>query len=105
MTSRSLCLFSVLLLALSIASAADRTWKGWITDSHCGLAGAHPGDTACAKSCVKKGAKFVLVDDSTKKIYVLDPQDTVVPHAGEHVLVTGTLEGHVLKVTKIEPAE
>jgi len=105
MTSRSLPFLFVLFFALPIASAADRTWKGWITDSHCGVAGAHPGDTACAKSCVKKGAKFVLVEDSTKKIYTLDPQDQVEPHAGGHVLITGTLEGHVLKFTKIEPAE
>ena len=93
-----------LLLALSIGSqAADRSWKGWITDSRCGAAGAHPGDKECAKSSVKRGAKFVLVDDSNKTVYVLDRQDKVALHAGEHVEMERTVDGHTLKVISIRP--
>jgi len=104
MKVRYIVMFALLLAVASVASAANRTWEGWITDSHCGLSGAHPGDTACARSCVKKGAKFVLVDDSTKKVYLLAPQDKVEPHAGEHVVITGTVEGHTLHFTEIDPA-
>ena len=92
----------LLLTTAVVSSAADRSWKGWITDSRCGAAGAHPGDKECAKSCVKKGAKFVFVDDADKKVYALDPQAEVAPHAGEHVMVKGTAEGHTLKLSDIE---
>jgi len=95
-----------LLLPLTVAArSADRAWKGWITDSRCGAAGAHPGDKECAKSCVKKGAKYVFVDDTSKKVYLLDPQEQVEVHAGDHVQITGALVGHVLKFTAIQPTD
>jgi len=106
MKSRSFVAAVFLLLGISVGSyAADRSWKGWITDSRCGAAGAHPGDKECAKSCVKKGAKFVLVDDADKKVYVIDPQDKVAHYAGEHVLIKGISEGHTLRFTSIEPIQ
>ena len=98
----ALCFF----LPRTFASpAADRSWKGWITDSRCGVAGAHPGDKECAKSCVKKGAKYVFVEDLNNKIYLLDPQDQVEAHAGDHVQITGTLVGHTVKFTAIQPLD
>lgn len=102
---RSFAIVIFLIPAVSIACAADRTWKGWITDSRCGASGAHPGDAECAKSCVKRGTKFVLVDDYNKNVYLLNPQDKVEPHAGEHVLVKGTMKGRTLKFTTIEPVQ
>jgi len=103
MKFRLFAALAFLLFAMSVAPASDRNWNGWITDSRCGAAGAHPGDAECAKSCVKKGAKFVLVNDTDKKVYILNPQDKVAPHAGEHVRIKGTVEGHSLKFTSIEP--
>lgn len=98
----ALCFFFPLTIA---SEAADRTWKGWITDSRCGASGAHPGDKECAKSCVKKGAKYVFVDDTSKTVYLLDPQDQVEAHAGDHVQITGVLVGHLLKFTVIQPVD
>ena len=103
MKFRLLAVVTLPLPAMSVASAADR--KGWITDSRCGASGAHPGDAICARSCVKRRAKFVLVDDSNKKVYILEPQEKVAPHAGEHVRVEGTLEGHTLKFISIQPIQ
>ena len=105
MNFRSAVLAVFLIFTYSLASHAGRTWKGWITDSRCGANGAHPGDAECARSCVKRGAKYVFVDDADKKVYLLDPQDKVEPHAGEHVTVKGTVEGHTLKFTSMEPPE
>jgi hypothetical protein len=105
MKFRLLAVVTLLLPAMSVASAADPNWKGWITDSRCGASGAHPGDAVCAKSCVKRGAKFVLVDDSNKKVYTLEPQEKVAAHASEHVQVEGTLEGHTLKFISIQPIQ
>ena len=41
MKFRLLAVVTLLLPAMSVASAADRNWKGWITDSRCGASGAH----------------------------------------------------------------
>lgn len=98
----ALCLFLPLPL---ISQSADRLWKGWITDSRCGVAGAHPGDKDCAKKCVQNGAKYVFVEDTSKKVFLLDPQDQVEAHAGDHVQITGTRVGHTLKFTAIHPLE
>jgi hypothetical protein len=100
---RSIALALFFIFALSLAAQADHTWKGWISDSRCGANGAHPGDADCARSCVKRGAKYVFVDDADKKVYLLDPQDKVESHAGEHVTVKGTVVGHALKFTSMEP--
>jgi hypothetical protein len=105
MKLRILAGFVFLQLLLCTASANETNWKGWITDSHCGASGAHPGDAACARSCVKKGAKFVFVDDTNKKVYLLDPQDRVEPHAGEHVVIKGSLDGRTLRFTSIGPLQ
>ena len=51
------------------------------------------------------GAKYVFVNDSDKKIYAIDAQDKVAPHAGHHVVVKGTVDGSALKLTSIELAK
>jgi hypothetical protein len=85
------------------AFAADQTWTGDITDSHCG-AGKHPaGQTAkeCAEACVKGGASYVFV--SGGKVYKLeDPSKLVASHAGQTVSVTGAMKGDTITVAKID---
>jgi hypothetical protein len=85
------------------AFAADQTWIGDITDSHCG-AGKHPaGQTAkeCTEACVKGGASYVFV--SGGKVYKLeDPSKLVASHAGQTVSVTGTMTGDTITVVKID---
>jgi len=51
------------------------------------------------------GAKYVFVNESDKKIYAIDAQDKVAPHAGHHVVVKGTVGGSALKLTSIEMAK
>ncbi len=101
-------LFVVFLVAAGLSLAApekakDTAYVGWVTDDHCGAKGAKEGHADCATKCVKEhGAKYALVTPSDGKVYVLDPQAKVAEHAGHHVKVTGTLEGNMLTVTKIE---
>jgi hypothetical protein len=102
------CTFALLFVA-GFTVAADKgdekTWTGWVTDTHCGAKNAEGGNHGgCAKKCVEgSGAKFALYDPTSKKIYVLDPQDKATPHAGNHVKVKGTAEGDTIKVASIEP--
>ena len=92
------------LFAGALAMAADGSWTGWIADSKCGVAAAHDGARDCTIKCVEEGAKYVFVNDADKKVYVVDAQDKVAPHAGHHVTVKGTVDGETLKLTSIDMA-
>lgn len=101
-------LLVVFLVAAGLSLAAgekakETTYTGWVTDTHCGAKGAKEGHADCANKCVKEmGGKYALVTPSDGKVYVLDPQAKGAEHAGHHVKVTGTVEGEMLKVAKIE---
>ena len=90
------------LVALSSADGAkSQTVAGWITDAKC--APKVGGD--CAKKCIEKGEKAVLVSDSDKKVLSIDNQDAVKAHAGHHVSVTGTVTGDTIHVDKVAMVE
>ena len=94
------------LCAAAFAFGADGSWTGYITDSHCAAKGAKAGHEECAAKCVKEhDAKYVFVDDADKKIYAIDAQDKVAPHAGHHVTVKGSVDGESLKLASIEVAK
>ena len=91
----------LVLFAASSSLAADSTYSGQIMDSACAQMGSHDAMAtghgvkaakACTLSCVKAGAKFVLYDAASKRIYKLDDQQKPIPFAGEKVKVTGTLD-------------
>ena len=74
-----------------------------ITDSRCGARHRmNSGKTSaeCARSCVRHGAHYVLVDG--EKIYALegDP-DQLEKLAGERANIVGMLEGDTIKVTAV----
>jgi hypothetical protein len=108
---RSLCCVGLLLCVASFVSAADSTLKGQISDSMCGgshakMMAAHPDAkmTAhdCTNACVKAGAKYVFI--SKGKTYNIANQDDpdLQTHAGHSVLLTGSIDGDTITVTKIE---
>ena len=87
-------------------NAVAEKLTGWISDDMCGAKNAQEGGGECASRCVKEhGAKYVFVDESDKKVYSIDAQDRVAPHAGHHVVVKGTVDGSALKLTSIEMAK
>ena len=96
---------AITLFAAALAMAADGSWTGYISDSKCGVKGANDKAGECTTKCVKEGAKYVFVNDTDKKVYVVDAQDKVAAHAGHHVTVTGTAEGGTLKLTSIDMAK
>jgi hypothetical protein len=105
MKSRFFFLSALALLAASIATPADGSWTGWISDDMCGVKNPE-GSGECASRCVKEhGAKYVFVSEADKKVYTVDAQDKVAPHAGHHVVVKGTVDGNALKLTSIEMAK
>jgi hypothetical protein len=97
---------ALLLCSAAFTLAADGTWTGYISDSHCGAKGAKDGHTECATKCVKEhDAKYVFVNDADHKVYAIDAQDKVAAHAGHHVTVKGSVDGDTLKLASIDMAK
>ncbi len=105
MIKRLVLVASFLLVFGYMASAADQSWVGTISDSHCGKAHATASDKAasCVAKCVSGGNKYVLV--SGDKIYQLDAQDKFKDYAGKSVKVTGTESDGTITVASVEAAE
>jgi hypothetical protein len=103
----------VLALALGIASYAlaageQGSWSGWVTETHCGAAGAKAEHADCAAKCVKeKGAKWALYNPEDKAVFVLSGDDAMAAKmAGKKVTVKGTMnkEKKEINVATMEAA-
>jgi hypothetical protein len=105
MKLRIVTIAAATLFAAAMTVAADGSLTGWISDSQCGAKGANAKAGECTTKCVKEhGAKYVFVNDADKKVYAIDAQDQVAPHAGHHVTVKGNVEGDSIKLSAIEMA-
>jgi hypothetical protein len=104
MRARVATAVAIVLFAAGAVLAADGSWTGYISDDHCAAKGAKEGHADCAAKCVKEGAKYVLVNDTDKKVYALDAQEKVAAHAGHHVTIKGSAEGDSIKVSDISMA-
>ena len=94
--------FSMFFLMIATVWAADdmakdATVKGWVSDSMCGAKGASAGHEACAKKCLDKGAKMVVVTED-KKVLTVENPDALKDHVGHHVAVTGHVNGDSIHV-------
>lgn len=80
-----------------------QTFNGVITDDHCGPRhdmGSDKSPSECAKSCVRNGASFALVDGD--KSYTLQGDTTeLAKYSGIRVNLNGALEGDTIKVASI----
>ena len=94
-------------------TASSKTFTGEVTDTICAQSGSHAammakmpamgGDSAtCTKKCAEIGAKYALVDDATKHVYVLDGSSKLQALAGKKVKLTGTLEGNKINVMNVD---
>jgi hypothetical protein len=102
---RKLVLGFTFLLALAMsAMAAEMT--GYISDAGCAkkqgaakvASDAHAG---CAKGCIKRGDKAVLVT-TDGKVFNITNQDKVVEHAGEKVTLVGDVDGDNITVSEVK---
>ena len=104
---RMLCFFVLVSGLTSLASAADKTWTGQISDSMCGASHAKMIGTSkmtahdCTRTCVKAGGKFVFVMNG--KVYNIANQDDpdLQTHAGHTVQLTGDMSGDTITVSKV----
>jgi hypothetical protein len=98
-----------LLMGVAMATAAEQTWHGKISDSMCGAshksaiehAGKKLTDRECVEACIKNGGKYVFV--SGGKVYNIENQDYagLAEHAGHKVTMKGEMTGDTIKVSSI----
>ena len=114
---------AVVLVALAMAPAAmaaEQTWTGVISESHCTMKHAteYRGRPITARECIvgregpdglpgciKNGAQFVFVSDGkVHKVANQDFKDLWV-HAAETVRLTGELKGDAITVKRLATSQ
>ena len=90
--------FSFVFVAL--ARSEDKkpagTWTGYVTETHCGAAGAKAEHADCAVKCVKeKGASWALYNPEDKSQFILSGDDAMMAKmaamAGKKVTIKGSM--------------
>lgn len=90
------------------ATAADKEFKGSVTDDMCGgehmMEGMTPKE--CADECVRMGSSYALFVPAEKKMYLVDDPGKLEPFSGEEVVVKGTVtdDGTTIKLTSVQKA-
>ncbi len=85
-------------------AAHKQTFTGEVGDAMCGNKHMDGTPAECTRTCVAKGSKFALVVGD--KVYILDTANetilsTLNTHAGQTVVVTGTLNGDAIEVSSV----
>lgn len=119
LTRISLALAAVVLSLPPLATLSGQsspttpqTIVGEVTDTMCAPSKSHLSMMAkmpnmghdassCAKECAKIGAKYVLLDNQTGKVYQVDDQAEIAQFAGRRAKLTGTLTASGIKVAKV----
>jgi AhpC/TSA family len=101
-----ICLVAVFFAGgVAMASQADSpnsgSWSGVIMNNNCTADEAFAEAPKCTEKDVP-GAKLVLYDDTTRQMYLLDPQDQAIGHLGDSMTLTGTLEGNTVHVASLK---
>lgn len=83
-------------LAAPADDKSEGSWTGYVTETHCGAAGAKAEHADCAVKCVKeKGASWALYTPSDKSVFVLSGDDAMMAKmagmAGKKVTVKGSM--------------
>ena len=90
--------------ALAMTAMAAE-FSGYISDAGCaakqGAKAAADSHAGCAKSCIKRGDKAVLVT-TEGKVYQIANQDKVVDHAGQKVTLEASADGDNLTVSEVK---
>jgi len=97
-----LCVAILFAFAMVALAADSSTVNGWVTDSKCGVKGAHAGAEDCAKKCLAAGAKMVVVNDADQKVLTVENPDALKGHEGHHVAVTGHVNGDSIHVESVK---
>ena len=93
-----------LLFACAVAAVGQQTEKpdgsairGWLSDESCARGRAESGtftatSPRCAKECVAKGRKIVLIDPDRKMIFEISNQSLAKKNVGDQVEIAGQID-------------
>jgi hypothetical protein len=78
-------------------SAKSESIRGWLSDEQCARGRAEAGTYTqtsgrCAKECVAKGKKIVLIDPDGKRILLIANQEIAKKNVGDYVEVSGEID-------------
>src|ERR1041385_2668652 len=76
------------------------SWSGVIINSGCTADEAFVEADKCTENVA--GTKLVFYDDTTRKIFNLEPQTQAAGHLGDAVTVYGTLDGNAIHVSSLQ---
>ena len=97
---------AIVFAAAPLASAAEKTWTGVISDSKCAAkhAKATDADHECVTKCASGGGKYVFLAGG--KTYEIANQDfaALKDHGGHKVALTGEMKRNSITVSKIDMA-
>jgi hypothetical protein len=82
-------------------NANTGSWSGVVINSNCSPDEAFAEAAKCTEKSAA-GTRLSLYDDTTRQIFILDPQDQAIGHLGDSVTVSGTVEGNTLHVTSFK---
>jgi hypothetical protein len=106
-TNFSLAVFAAFFFVSGLAMSAQSSnpnagsWSGIIINNNCSADEAFAEAPKCTEKDVP-GAKFVLYDDTTRQMFLLDPQEPAMGHLGDSMTATGTLEGDTIHLTSLK---
>jgi hypothetical protein len=95
-----LSVFSGALVAQS-DNPNSGSWSGVVINNNCSADEAFAEAAKCTEKDVP-GAKLVLYDDTTRQMYILDPQDQAQGHLGDSMTAVGSLEGNTIHLTSLK---
>ena len=96
--SASAILVTACLASTAVMPGAQVTQvRGWLSDEQCARGRASGGvytgtNPDCAKQCVAKGAKIVLIVPDQKQLLTVANQDAARKNIGDYVDVTGDID-------------
>jgi hypothetical protein len=107
-TEKRYFLYLLALFSIVPISATARTndapnygsWSGILVSSSCNADEAFAEAPDCTKNV--PGARVSLLDDTTRVMYGLEPQQSVTAQLGDVVTVHGTLEDDNIQITSME---
>ena len=95
-----------MILMMMAGAAFAGEYTGVVSEDHCGAQHKESSEAAvrCVTSCIKGGAKPVLVVDG-KVVKFTNPEKVTEPFYGKKVTVTGDMKGETLTVASIAAAK
>src|SRR5689334_2174251 len=84
------CILGLLSVPMPGANTSAKIVRGWLADEGCARGRANSGvysgtNPDCAKKCVAKGSKIVLVAPDDKELFVIENQDIAQKNVGDYV--------------------